>query len=1006
MAFGTQFHCTYLSSADIEYTLNIYVKDFGGSSTEINLGAGGCVISYDTDGENKFASVISSKMQIPFLVETSAMATFITNLRTTYQEQEVYAHLYAGATEAIWSGYIIMDLGAEEDVSEPYEVVLTATDGIGLLKDRDFVQDGSTIPYAKCETYLGYSTTSSYKTIVDWLAIILAKTGMATTDEGAATNYRIQTCVDWYNEEHAAVTLAYDPLDLTKCKMDSFYTVNDNEEYSPDSFYDVLESLCKAWGMRCIYWHHNFYFIQISLYKTNESGTAGTPVNLPTREYYHTGGLRLTQNYVGSKYYARYELSFENTSAGDGTGLQKLAGTKYNYYPIIKQVSADYVSALDVNYFNGFPLLSHPYTSTTGAVPANTVVVETRSLGIFSEPADVTGWYCRIPLDFYSSDAYTGYSVSLNWTIKAVPVAGGTTYMLSNQTGALTWVSYISPTGTGNIGGVVNGSVNYLYGGHNDRTIFDSTIYNDAIIPTSANFTGDWEFFFEIRSITGPSTGAGYTNTAQGHGAVGPPAGAPNIMAAIPSGHTYNNDLYYNPIFHPIQSYKGIFTPVVGTLIGSASSTTNLITGTTDSFIINIGSTYWGDNAIIDSPSSMQVYDGANWVFTAFSGEWGVGTLAGTASFTELLCEETLYNQSQISMRLNGTSALSETNKKTSGTYIKYVNPIGRIEDLDNRFYAMLRGQFVTGIDEWNGEWFEVSYNSLAYTGTTQDNPGENTGEIAGGGNSGGPPVPMPGAMFNQSYIPTTTTSIIAVGSITSIPIIDIGSTLLATNDVIEIYDFIQGASYQFVLSADQESGDASLSVVSQDITTSITKGSIITISSNNLIVQYQRKTEGTIGNMPVAAERLGPIEYKGGTYFVTGVDPIYVKILPRDFVINEDGGNEALEFKDATSSSGLTVGATSQEMLATVNIPYGTTATHVTAWGSSAARTVEVYECGVDTNGIGSAIGTGTLNGSPISITSTAATETNYLLILVKVTLTSQRIYGGQVTLTQNAIT
>ena len=357
-------------------------------------------------------------------------------------------------------------------------------------------------------------------------------------------------------------------------------------------------------------------------------------------------------------------------------------------------------------------------------------------------------------------------------------------------------------------------------------------------------------------------------------------------------------------------------------------------------------------------------------------------------------------------MRLNGTSALSETNKKTSGTYIKYVNPIGRIEDLDNRFYAMLRGQFVTGIDEWNGEWFEVSYNSLAYTGTTQDNPGENTGEIAGGGNSGGPPVPMPGAMFNQSYIPTTTTSIIAVGSITSIPIIDIGSTLLATNDVIEIYDFIQGASYQFVLSADQESGDASLSVVSQDITTSITKGSIITISSNNLIVQYQRKTEGTIGNMPVAAERLGPIEYKGGTYFVTGVDPIYVKILPRDFVINEDGGNEALEFKDATSSSGLTVGATSQEMLATVNIPYGTTATHVTAWGSSAARTVEVYECGVDTNGIGSAIGTGTLNGSPISITSTAATETNYLLILVKVTLTSQRIYGGQVTLTQNAIT
>ena len=1005
MAFGKQFHCTYLSSADIEYTLNIYVKDFGGSSTEINLGAGGCVISYDTDGENKFASVISSKMQIPFLVETSAMATFITNLRTTYQEQEVYAHLYAGATEAIWSGYIIMDLGAEEDVSEPYEVVLTATDGIGLLKDRDFVQDGSTIPYAKSETYLGYSTTSSYKTIVDWLAIILAKTGMATTDEGAATNYRIQTCVDWYNEEHAAVTLAYDPLDLTKCKMDSFYTVNDNEEYSPDSFYDVLESLCKAWGMRCIYWHHNFYFIQISLYKTNESGTAGTPVNLPTREYYHTGGLRLTQNYVGSKYYARYELSFENTSAGDGTGLQKLAGTEYNYYPIIKQVEAEYECALDVNYFDGFPLLDSTLGGT-GSVPANTVYTDIKSLGIFDSPADILGWYCKIPLTIYNPHSAAN-SMRLTWTIHAFQNAGGgSPLQLSNQTGVLTWEPYVLPTTVLNVeDDVITGGINAIYPGVSERLIFDSGLYPDSIIPTHASFTGPdtWEFRLQIRTVSGADAGGGNTNACTGHGAKGG-----GVLLAYNSTHLPDGQIYSNPTNIQLSPpYEGLFVPVIATSqVGAQSISTYASTGTTDSFEVELGKIYWGDSLVVDGPSALLVYDGSDWVRTPISGEWGVGTLSGTSSFTELLCEETLYNQSQISMRLNGTSALAETNKKTSGTYIKYVNPIGRIEDLDNRFYAMLRGTFTTGTDEWNAEWFEISYNSLAYTGTTQDNPGENTGGVVGGGNSGGPPTPMPGGMFNQSYIPTTTTSTIAVGSITSIPIIDIGSTLLKTGDVIEIYDFIQGASYQFVLSEDQESGDASLSVVSQDITTSITKGSIITISSNNLIVQYQRKTEGTIGNMPVAAERLGPIEYKGGTYFVTGVDPIYVKILPRDFVINEDGGNEALEFKDGTSSSGLTVGATSQEMLATVNIPYGTTATHVTAWGSSAARTVEVYECGVDTNGIGSAIGTGTLNGSPISITSTAATETNYLLILVKVTLTSQRIYGGQVTLTQNAIT
>ena len=63
----------------------------------------------------------------------------------------------------------------------------------------------------------------------------------------------------------------------------------------------------------------------------------------------------------------------------------------------------------------------------------------------------------------------------------------------------------------------------------------------------------------------------------------------------------------------------------------------------------------------------------------------------------------------------------------------------------------------------------------------------------------------------------------------------------------------------------------------------------------------------------------------------------------------------------------------------------------------------MEIYEANIATNGIGSAIGTGTANGSAISITSTAASTTNYLVILVKVTATSQRVYGGTVTLTQN---
>ena len=181
-----------------------------------------------------------------------------------------------------------------------------------------------------------------------------------------------------------------------------------------------------------------------------------------------------------------------------------------------------------------------------------------------------------------------------------------------------------------------------------------------------------------------------------------------------------------------------------------------------------------------------------------------------------------------------------------------------------------------------------------------------------------------------------------------------------------------------------------------------------IAIDQNNMFVQYQRKTEGTIGAMPVTATTLGPIEYDPdtGVASITGVDPTYVKILPRDFMVNDDVGSATdtppAVFGDGTNT-GVSVEDTSQELIATVNIPYGTTATHVTIWSSNTTKDVEVYEMNINANGKGSDIGTGTTNGSAIDITDTAATTTNYLMIIVKVSSTNHRVWGGTVTLTQN---
>tara|TARA_R100001594_G_scaffold20079_2_gene38911 strand:+ start:1650 stop:2447 length:798 start_codon:yes stop_codon:yes gene_type:complete len=255
----------------------------------------------------------------------------------------------------------------------------------------------------------------------------------------------------------------------------------------------------------------------------------------------------------------------------------------------------------------------------------------------------------------------------------------------------------------------------------------------------------------------------------------------------------------------------------------------------------------------------------------------------------------------------------------------------------------------------------------------------------------------------------TNITQDIAAGSITTLNINAntlIGAPLLKIGDVVNVEDNNNGLNTTFVIAADQATADTTLTVTAKTTTNKIHAGSVVNISYSNLAIQYQRKTEGSIGGIPVDSDGLGAFEYKGGVYYlnntrVMGVDDTvgYIKILPRDFLTNYDNLNKAWGFYDS-SDTGVAAGNASQELIASINIPYNMKATTVNVWGSATAKVVEVYEANINANGIGSAIGTGTTNGSDISLTGTPAhTTTNYLIIKVTVTATSNRIFGGKVT-------
>ena len=1001
MAYGKKYDIDYKSMADEDYTLEFWVDGWSGSSTEINLGSSGPEIKYETSGQEKFTYILASSLEIPFIVEDTGMEDFITDLRDgTYEEQDVYVHLYNSrdTTRPLWSGFILMDLSAKEDVSFPYEVKLTAIDGLSVLKDRPFVRNTNTdtgaavvFPYNSGDVY-----SNTYKRITNWIQIILAKTGSALTTEGSGANYTYKTSVNWYNSAMPSTNQTDDPLYWSQCKMSSLYNSDETGIYTPPSTYEVLEALCKNWGMRCVYWHHSFHFVQIAEYEANETGTPTSQDNINTREYYYNGSRRSDEACIGESDFGLYDLQFENVTNANNAGLQKLAGTKYDFYAPIKKIKGNFLVFEDENRYQGFPAMDQ--TTTLGDI------IKSKEIATYTDASAMDGFYCQIPLIFTNIEsvwhATSGGSpvpVHLNmqmcFSIRA-RAAGTTTWtkMLNESGTTLTWVAYTAPTSTNGVpNDMINLSVTNIPNGSSQRIVWDSATYTNGIIPIDSAFTGDWEFEFFTYS-----NGLTATNINR-HSRLKSTTGQVVQGRAGSALTTFD----YSDVFDVNNNFTGVFAEITSGAIGVNSINSEYTSNTSDSYTIILDDLYWGDTETVDSSSTLRVWNGSAFVKSAVTGTWGKGTTSGTNGFNELLATEMMKCQAIASQRMNVSSALSETDKLTS-TKLKMVNPVGRLKDVNSEKYVLLSGTYNTLRDEWNGVWFQFTYDTgIVVTTADENQTGPLSGPVLGGGNQGNAFGNGAQSMV-QPWGATTINQRIAAGSITSLNISTVNEAIIYSGDRIYLTDNKTGDYLEFEVSADVGATDTTISVVAQTITEDIREGTVIGIDMKNLFQQYQRKTEGTIAGMPVTSDAIGKYEYKGGSYFMVGVDTTFVKVLPRDFVINDDGSNEALEFKDGTNT-GLTVGDSSQEMIATVNIPTGTTATEVTIWSSSTARTVEIYEASIDANGIGSAIGTGTANGSPISITATAATTTNYLVILVKVTNTSNRVYGGKVTLTQN---
>ena len=161
---------------------------------------------------------------------------------------------------------------------------------------------------------------------------------------------------------------------------------------------------------------------------------------------------------------------------------------------------------------------------------------------------------------------------------------------------------------------------------------------------------------------------------------------------------------------------------------------------------------------------------------------------------------------------------------------------------------------------------------------------------------------------------------------------------------------------------------------------------------------------DGSIDTAHIADDQVTFAKAQGVTPNVFGNK---IKLIPSDFVANDDGGNTKFGIGYVDDAGATTYGMRAAnsltELYAFVSIPEGMAATHVNIFDRNNVAVV-VYEAQVNATSMTSK-GTGNCNtaidmsGAPVD-----STETNFLAI--KVTIASfsggsaDRIYGGHVTI------
>ena len=154
MAYGAKYKFKFENEHGIVYEIRLLENGYSGSVTTRPLGSAP-IIRMQQNGP--FQST-SCDLTLECQVDNQGVGEF--SFLYTSDPQQYKIVVYHGAI-LLWQGFVATEIYSEPDIAPPYDVKVTATDGLGVLKEYDFEPAGEQTIRAHLTTLLSQTGLSN-----------------------------------------------------------------------------------------------------------------------------------------------------------------------------------------------------------------------------------------------------------------------------------------------------------------------------------------------------------------------------------------------------------------------------------------------------------------------------------------------------------------------------------------------------------------------------------------------------------------------------------------------------------------------------------------------------------------------------------------------------------------------------------------------------------------------------------------------------------------------------